>query len=1707
MRIGVTIKFQNSYFSGSTPQVACALARSFAMGGHEVALLYPQGETNWFVDMARYGKELPPCVAFSSEAVSAQPYDVIVEVMWQLVPSDRVRAAKRVIGLYHYPPLFHDIESSLYSNWNPARRNFKNLSTIWTYSFYSKQDVRYLEFLSGVPVQQIPYVWDPTPLDMFVEDEHIPEWSDSARRVEQMLPSGAPATLTWCARILESNFSNSSSCVLPLNIVSEIRKKADPIRFSVHNGEATGKHPFFQQNIARNLLLPDISGNMVPRVRLPDLRREKSFFIAHQRHRPLKAFMLDATYLGIPLIHNCEIIRNVGGTYYYELNQISQAVDAWRKMKSDSETKEGFFHPRAAEVRKQMLRAKFSPEALKNEFNTLLTTTPSPSKSVAPLMAPITSIPSMTTQQKELRVAFCHMWDNFMPQHNFFMYLLSWIGSFNNIKVYHDPVTPNLVFCSPLGNGDEVKYPGVPKVHFTGENKPKKTGNDIFLNIGFNYDTSDDYVRLPLWVLYLNWFGAQNSKVVNPVLVNVEDALRVDSKVLDSKQKFCAFVVSNPCNPMRNTAFHVLNQWRGVDSGGHLFNNLPSGPLPSGCGGGGGGELDKVEFFKNYKFVIAFENSSSPGYTTEKLFHAKLSGAVPIYWGDPFVDRDFDSRGFLNANQVKSPQELVEMVQKVADDPEKWRAMASVPALSEFKLRWCQMTMEDVARRIFKQIIGAETKIPLGAWKTAVSHGAKYEEATATAATAKPSMPITLTSMPSLATTNILPTKRTFITAANEKYLEAAVNALSSFNNYDPECKKIVYLWPSVNPKIYEILQKQGATEIRILPTDAATETPWSDYWDPQHFAWKLWVLKNAYDEAAADESVLYLDAGTMIAGTLHKIWNVIDTQGVFLLDDDEQTNERWCHPAFCKNMSTTQQELVANQIWAGGLGFKKGNACIEKVFKEALEAAKTRETIVGDKWRPYSATCLGHRHDQSILSVLTQRAASQLPRQSLKEYYCDTSLRAAEQFTTPLYVHRGNFVPFASFTKGIDEVYLINLARRSDRLTRFKHSHSSLKKSTYVLPAVDGKTLQITPELVHCFRDNDFHWKKAVMGCAISHLTLWEKLANDKVASSYLILEDDVKMPSSWLSEWKRMAENIPADTDVIYLGGVLPPNKPALPLVTERVNADFARVKKNNLYGGQERRYFHFCNYAYVLTKSGAQKLVKLVKERGIFTSGDHMIVNHGDSLLNIYFTTPMLAGCFQEDDPKYVNSKFNDFSRIDGFDSDLWNNDERFTQEEIMKTLSASITPDYVSMTPSTSQTTSSSQPLTYTNDQITTIWNRFLKAIALKQGDDVVRAAIDDIFSSWSTMSKETFVEKMSYFRIFEQLVVTQNSELMKHKDEILAKSKDMAQRAGVTGATSVWEKILGSLAPTATTAATTKSLIAYHMQEITPTFMECQWLDALFPQPLTYKSFNNVQTLLEAEGVPLIVYQKLPNSTIDVKELFKTIVSIFEERGKQLSLLHLSDEFGNDSIEIYGSKAVKQVYRNYWRPDLNVYGQKVMVLPLGYANDRCATQPSTPSFNDRKQVWSFAGSLDRPGRREGLAALRVLEPHEEKTKNIWSPSEGLSAKEYNEILRDTKFVPCFRGSCALESFRFYEALEHGAIPLYVSGESAHGSKDEYYGLFGGMHPFLALPSWDVATKMLPSLLAKPEVMEKHRAQIQEWWQAKKKSLKAQIQQTL
>ena len=142
-------------------------------------------------------------------------------------------------------------------------------------------------------------------------------------------------------------------------------------------------------------------------------------------------------------------------------------------------------------------------------------------------------------------------------------------------------------------------------------------GNDARITLYLTHSPEEDdrHIRFPLWITYLSGlFDSESSDCddLNPRRSPLSLATGHDYSTDQwSHRKFCAFVVSNPMNPIRNRAFEYLNTYMPVSSGG-MYRNTIGGPIEARYGGGGGGELAKIAFFKDHKLCIAFENSSTP---------------------------------------------------------------------------------------------------------------------------------------------------------------------------------------------------------------------------------------------------------------------------------------------------------------------------------------------------------------------------------------------------------------------------------------------------------------------------------------------------------------------------------------------------------------------------------------------------------------------------------------------------------------------------------------------------------------------------------------------------------------------------------------------------------------------------------------------------------------------------------------------------------------------------------------------------------------------------------------------------------------------------------------------------------------------------------------------------------------------------------------
>ena len=221
---------------------------------------------------------------------------------------------------------------------------------------------------------------------------------------------------------------------------------------------------------------------------------------------------------------------------------------------------------------------------------------------------------------------------------------------------------PDYLICSVFGHEAlDKKYDNCIKIFFTGENICPDF-NLYDYAIGFEYlDFGDRYLRYPLYYA----FGQELWNALMSKHHNSEESLA-------KKSSFCSFVYSNGNgNPIRQQFFQKLSEYKRVDSGGRFLNNIG---LPEGV-------EDKIEFESKHKFSIAFENTSHPGYTTEKLIQSFAAGTVPIYWGDPRIKEVFDPESFVFVNDYKSLDDVIDKIKEIDQNDELYLKYLGTPAL------------------------------------------------------------------------------------------------------------------------------------------------------------------------------------------------------------------------------------------------------------------------------------------------------------------------------------------------------------------------------------------------------------------------------------------------------------------------------------------------------------------------------------------------------------------------------------------------------------------------------------------------------------------------------------------------------------------------------------------------------------------------------------------------------------------------------------------------------------------------------------------------------------------------------------------------------------------------------------------------------------------------------------------------------------------
>lgn len=271
--------------------------------------------------------------------------------------------------------------------------------------------------------------------------------------------------------------------------------------------------------------------------------------------------------------------------------------------------------------------------------------------------------------KEKLKVCFTDFWPNFKSSDNYFYHLLN-----QNYDVSITNDDPDILFFSvDYSNKKEhlkFKNPSTKKIFYTGENQnPDFKYCDAAFT--FNPVVSEQNFRLPLWALFINWFDVPYRKDRDQSYLLDIGKLINNKKIKKPNKQFCSFLASKP-EGKRMEFFEKLNSKKHVSSAGRLFNNTRQVK-------GRGDQKWKIKYLNKFKFHLAFENSSSPGYVTEKIIQSFYANSVPIYWGAPDIGSDFNEKSFININNYKSDQEAIDDILNIQEDSKIYNDILNQP--------------------------------------------------------------------------------------------------------------------------------------------------------------------------------------------------------------------------------------------------------------------------------------------------------------------------------------------------------------------------------------------------------------------------------------------------------------------------------------------------------------------------------------------------------------------------------------------------------------------------------------------------------------------------------------------------------------------------------------------------------------------------------------------------------------------------------------------------------------------------------------------------------------------------------------------------------------------------------------------------------------------------------------------------------------------
>lgn len=259
-----------------------------------------------------------------------------------------------------------------------------------------------------------------------------------------------------------------------------------------------------------------------------------------------------------------------------------------------------------------------------------------------------------------------------------------------------------------------------------------------------------------------------------------------------------------------------------------------------------------------------------------------------------------------------------------------------------------------------------------------------------------------------------------------------------------------------------------------------------------------------------------------------------------------------------------------------------------------------------------------------------------------------------------------------------------------------------------------------------------------------------------------------------------------------------------------------------------------------------------------------------------------------------------------------------------------------------------------------------------------------------------------------------------------------------------------------------------------------TLWESEWINFLFEDICDEVVINLDHSKFINNSIIIDTLHAAPYHNAYAREM--------RNRGLKFGLFHLTDEGSDNDITSYPD--CNFVIRNFYRQNMLPH---VLTIPLGWTTGT-RNQNTDKSIQQRKLLWScIVHRLDQ-SRIDLSQAFQNLPDGSFYAVGHHGPR--MSTQQMAEVYNNSIFVPCPSGRITPESFRVFESLENGAIPIV--------SKTDYWKLcYGNDFPAIQVSNWNEAKEIILDMIKDTEVLEAFRKHCVLWWEKSKAETKTSV----